>query len=210
MHPRSNRIASLPALLLGIALLAGPVGCGKDTGAPSEQAAKPSGPVVVITTAMGAITVQLDPRKAPVTTKNFLEYVNAGFYDGTTFHRVIPTFMIQGGGFTKDLTEKPTRAPIKNEATNGLSNRRGTIAMARTGDPNSATSQFFINVKDNPSLDYGVRDLGYAVFGEVIEGMDVVDKIRFVPTHDLERPGMPAMEAVPVEPVIIESVKVKK
>ena len=130
---------------------------------------------------MGKIKIELDPEKAPISTKNFLEYVNSGFYKGTIFHRVIPGFMIQGGGFTPDMTEKKTREPIRNEAGNGLSNKRGTIAMARTRVPDSATSQFFINVVDNDrKLDRsaGADEVGYAVFGKVISGMDVADKMQ--------------------------------
>ncbi len=137
-------------------------------------------PVVEITTSLGVITVELNEEKAPQTTKNFLAYTDKKFYDGTVFHRVIPGFMIQGGGFTKDMVEKPTDAPIANEANNGLKNVRGSIAMARTMDPKSATSQFFINLKDNAALDYTAptpQGWGYAVFGKVTGGMEVVDKI---------------------------------
>ena len=144
----------------------------------------PAGPVVVIETSHGDIRVALDKAKAPLTVDNFLAYVKSGFYAGTIFHRVMPGFMIQGGGFDASLVEKPTRPPVKNEARNGLRNLRGTVAMARSSDPHSATSQFFINLKSNPALDFGVaRDgWGYAVFGEVIEGMEVVDRIAAVPT----------------------------
>jgi len=139
---------------------------------------------VRLSTSVGDIVVQLDAAKAPKTVDNFLKYVQAGHYNGTVFHRVIPTFMIQGGGMTADLKEKPTRPPIPLESKNGLTNVRGSIAMARTGDPNSATSQFFINVNDNGRLDAANSPdgNGYAVFGKVISGMDVVDKIRAVPT----------------------------
>jgi peptidyl-prolyl cis-trans isomerase A (cyclophilin A) len=140
-------------------------------------------PKVLIKTNLGDITVELYPDKAPKSVENFLAYVKSGFYDGTIFHRVIPAFMIQGGGFTKDLVQKKTRAPIVIESKNGLSNLRGTLAMARTGDPNSATAQFFINTVDNARLDYaGDTNPGYAVFGKVVSGLDVVDKIRAVPT----------------------------
>jgi len=144
----------------------------------------PAGPIVVIETSQGDIRVALNPAKAPLTVENFLGYVKSGFYAGTIFHRVIPGFMIQGGGFDAKLVEKPTRPPVKNEARNGLRNLRGTLAMARTSDPHSATSQFFVNLKSNPALDFGVsRDgWGYTVFGEVIEGMEVVDRIAAVPT----------------------------
>ena len=139
---------------------------------------------VKLATSAGDIVIELDAEKAPKTVDNFLKYVKAGHYNGTVFHRVIPTFMIQGGGMTADMKEKPTRAPIGLESRNGLSNVRGSVAMARTGDPNSATSQFFINVNDNDRLDAAnARDgNGYAVFGKVVSGMDVVDKIRAVPT----------------------------
>jgi peptidyl-prolyl cis-trans isomerase A (cyclophilin A) len=147
----------------------------------------PAGPVVALDvaqgrTALGTITIALNPEKAPISVRNFLAYLRAGHYDGTIFHRVIPGFMVQGGGFTIELEEKPTRPPIRNEAKNGLRNSRGTVAMARTGDPDSATSQFYVNVRDNHRLDFGIGGAGYAVFGEVIEGMDVVDRIAMVPT----------------------------
>ena len=135
---------------------------------------------------------------------NFAKYARSGHYAGTVFHRVIPGFMIQGGGMTAELQEKPTSPPIRNEARNGVRNSRGAIAMARTNDPNSATSQFFINVKDNPSLDFGINGAGYAVFGQVIEGMDVVDKIVAVPTKNAG-----PYQNVPVTPVLIKSVKVE-
>jgi peptidyl-prolyl cis-trans isomerase A (cyclophilin A) len=164
---------------------------------PSEPAASPvpraARPVVVLETSLGAIKIVLDRDKAPVTVDNFLQYVQAGHYDGTIFHRVISGFMIQGGGFDATMKQKPTRPPIRNEANNGLRNRRGTIAMARTNDPDSATSQFFINVKDNTPLDYGMRNPGYAVFGEVMEGMDVVDRIVAVPTTAQDAPKMPVV-----------------
>ena len=155
--------------------------------APPAPKPKASGPVVALDvaqgrTSLGTITVVLDREKAPATVANFLEYVRAGHYDGTVFHRVIPGFMIQGGGMSSEMEEKPTRPPIRNEARNGLRNSRGTIAMARTNDPDSATSQFFVNVKDNHMLDFGVAGAGYAVFGRVTEGMDVVDRIVAVPT----------------------------
>jgi cyclophilin family peptidyl-prolyl cis-trans isomerase len=156
-------------------------------------------------TNVGTLVIELDDEKAPATVKNFLEYVNDGFYDGTIFHRVIDGFMIQGGGFTQEFEQKPTRPPIANEANNGLRNDRGTIAMARTSDPNSATSQFFINVKDNASLNHTTptpQGWGYTVFGKVVEGMDVVDKIRQLPTG----PGGPFPQDVPQTPVVIEKV----
>lgn len=171
-------------------------------------AAQAGSPTVIMKTNLGDIKIELDEKKAPVSVKNFLSYVDAKFYDGTVFHRVIENFMIQGGGFTKDMQQKKTEAPIKNEAANGLKNNRGTIAMARTNVVDSATAQFFINTVDNNFLNY--RDsspagYGYAVFGRVVDGMDVVDKIRKVKT------GMKSgMQDVPVEPVVIESVRVLK
>lgn len=155
-------------------------------------------PVVILETTKGIITIELYPDKAPVTVENFLSYVDAGFYNGTIFHRVIPKFMIQAGGFTPDMRQKQTRPPIKNEADNGLRNSRGTVAMARSQDINSATSQFFINLVDNGFLDHGVRDFGYAVFGKVTEGMDVVDRIAGVSTGAFGR-----FENVPLQPVVI-------
>ncbi len=156
------------------------------------------------------IEIQLDPAKAPETVANFLKYAEEGFYDGTIFHRVISDFMIQGGGFTKDMKQKSTRAPIKNEAKNGLKNERGTIAMARTSVVDSATAQFFINTKDNSALNHrSDRDYGYAVFGKVTKGLDVVDQIEAAPTHTL-RTDMGPMGDVPVTAIVIESVKVSK
>ncbi len=160
-------------------------------------------PTVQINTNLGPIVVELDSEKAPKTVANFLEYVKSGHYAGTIFHRVINGFMIQGGGMTREMAEKPTRAPIKNEADNGLKNQIGTIAMARTNDPHSATSQFFINVADNGFLNHTSKDgrgWGYAVFGKVTKGMEVVDKIATSPTE----PG-----DVPIKPVVIESVVLK-
>ncbi|NNM64319.1 MAG: peptidyl-prolyl cis-trans isomerase [Burkholderiales bacterium] len=157
-------------------------------------------PRVELVTTMGTIEVQLDSQRAPKTVANFLQYVKDDFYAGTIFHRVIPGFMIQGGGFTASMQQKPTRSPIPLESKNGLKNLRGTIAMARTSDPNSATSQFFINLVDNASLDYPQPDgHGYAVFGQVIKGMDVVDRIAKVTTRD-DGP----MQNVPVTPVVIK------
>ncbi|WP_119287579.1 peptidylprolyl isomerase [Azohydromonas sediminis] len=155
---------------------------------------------VRLATTMGDIVVELDAAKAPKTVDNFVQYVKAGHYDGTVFHRVIPNFMIQGGGFTPDMTQKATRAPIPLESRNGLSNVRGTIAMARTAVPDSATAQFFINVVDNAFLDQpNARDgAGYAVFGKVVAGMDVVDKIRAVPTGNRG-----PHRNVPLQPVVI-------
>ena len=161
-------------------------------------------PRVEMQTTLGKITLELNAAKAPKSVENFLQYARSGQYDGTIFHRVIDGFMIQGGGFTKEMNEKPTKAPIANEAKNGLKNLRGSIAMARRADPHSATAQFFINHRDNPNLDYPAHDgWGYAVFGKVTEGMDVVDKIAKVKTGNR---GM--HQNVPVEPVVIESVKI--
>ena len=161
-------------------------------------------PVVVMDTSMGTIKVELFPDKAPITVKNFLSYVDDKFYDGTTFHRVISTFMIQGGGHEAgNPTPKATKGPIKNESDNGLSNERGTVAMARTNDPNSATSQFFINVVNNDRLDKGkFQDgFGYCVFGKVVDGMEVVDKIKAVETGQRDRPA---------KDVIIKSIRREK
>ena len=142
-------------------------------------------------TTKGDITLELYPDKAPATVENFMSYVDDNFYDGTIFHRVIADFMIQGGGYTEDFTKKPSRSPIKNEAANGLKNKRGTIAMARTGEPHSATNQFFINHVDNSFLDHTAKTeegYGYCVFGKVIQGMDVVDAIAGVPTDQEDNP----------------------
>ena len=162
---------------------------------------------VTIETSMGTITAELDDVKAPVTVKNFISYVTSGHYNGTIFHRVIDGFMIQGGGFTKDMVQKDTQAPIRNEAANGLKNARGTLAMARTMVVDSATSQFFINLVDNDFLNYRGPDprmFGYAVFGRVTKGMDVVDKIAKVPTGNRW-----PHQNVPVEPVLIKKVTLK-
>jgi peptidyl-prolyl cis-trans isomerase A (cyclophilin A) len=170
--------------------------------AASASPAAPSGPIVELATSLGRIRLVLDKTKAPLSVDNFLKYVRAGHYDGTLFHRVIPGFMIQGGGYDPDMSERPTRPPIRNEAKNGLRNVRGSIAMARTNDPNSATAQFFINVKDNPALDFGIRGAGYAVFGQVVEGLDVVDKIVAVPTR-----MKGDHQNVPSTPVVIQSAR---
>jgi cyclophilin family peptidyl-prolyl cis-trans isomerase len=162
-------------------------------------------PRVALVTSKGRIVIELFPQKAPATVKNFLAYVDAGFYDGTVFHRVIPKFMIQGGGLTADMKKKPTEKPVPNEADNNLKNTRGSVAMARTGDPHSATSQFFINTADNDFLNYREKTpqgWGYAVFGRVTEGMTVVDAISGVETSNS---GM--FRDVPVEPVLIEKVQ---
>ena len=161
-------------------------------------------PVVIIKTNLGDIEVELYPDKAPKTVENFLSYAESGFYRGTIFHRVIDGFMIQGGGFTKEGVQKPTNPPIVLESDNGLKNKRGTIAMARTNIPDSATSQFFINVVDNEFLDYAPGNPGYAVFGKVVSGMDVVDRIKSVKTG--VRNGMSDW---PMEDIVIEDVVVK-
>jgi len=156
--------------------------------------------MVTLNTSHGAITLELFQGEAPLTVDNFLTYVDDGFFDGTIFHRVIPGFMIQGGGFSENMQQKDTRASIKNEADNGLSNTHGTIAMARTQVVDSATAQFFINLSDNTFLDHGTRDFGYAVFGKVTAGMDVIDKIAAAATGNR---GM--HQNVPVETIFIES-----
>ncbi len=164
-------------------------------------------PVVRMQTNMGVIVMELNREKAPKTVENFLRYVKDGFYDGTIFHRVIKDFMVQGGGYTGDYRKKPARAPVANEADNGLKNERGTVAMARTSDPHSATAQFFINVVDNDFLNHRnptPRGWGYTVFGRVTEGMDVVDKIRNVRTGS----GGPFGKDVPRTPVVIENMTV--
>ena len=185
---------AITGLLLAALCLAAPA---------SAVSAAEEAPRVRLETTEGNIVLELYPDKAPRTVENFLTYVRDGFYDGTIFHRVIEDFMIQGGGFTRDYTRKETRAPVVNEADNGLSNTRGTVAMARTSDPHSATAQFFINVKDNEALDHRAktpRGWGYTVFGEVVEGMDTVDRIRQVPTGA----GGPFPKDVPQTPVVIE------
>lgn len=181
------------ALALGL-IVAAPAHSQKQGAAPAKEQN-----MVVLQTNYGDITLELFPEQAPITVENFLSYVDSGFFDGTVFHRVIPNFVLQGGGFDTQMQQKRTQAPIKNEADNGLKNARGTLSMARTQDVNSATSQFFINLNDNVFLDHGTRDFGYAVFARVVEGMDVVDKIAAVPTG---RHGMHS--DVPKEPVIVE------
>jgi cyclophilin family peptidyl-prolyl cis-trans isomerase len=197
------------AIAFSLALLGGAVAllAGAQPAAAQGAAAKGGKPVVTLTTSLGVIELELDAEKAPITVANFLEYVEAGFFDGTIFHRVIPDFMIQGGGFTADFVQKPTRAAIKNEANNGLANARGTIAMARTNIVDSATAQFFINLKDNAFLNHSGagQAFGYAVFGRVIKGMDVVDKIAGVPTG-----SKGGHQDVPKTNVVIESAKRRK
>ncbi len=164
-----------------------------------DAALRAASPKVRLTTSMGPIVLELDKEKAPISTENFVKYVDSGHYNGTVFHRVIDNFMVQGGGFTKEMREKPTRSPIKNEASNGLKNEPYTVAMARTQVYDSATSQFFINSKSNGFLNYSGPGTGYAVFGKVVEGKDVVDKIRKVRVQP-----SPYSEATPLEPVVIE------
>ena len=163
-------------------------------------------PTVLMETSLGNVTIELFQKDAPISVKNFLSYVKDGFYNGTVFHRVIPGFMVQGGGFTSGMKEKTTKAPIRNEAANGLKNDRGTLAMARTANPDSASAQFFINVVDNQGLNRPMPDgHGYAVFGKVVKGMDVVDKIAAVKTGTKG-----PFQDVPLKPVVIKSVKVVK
>jgi peptidyl-prolyl cis-trans isomerase A (cyclophilin A) len=189
-----SRSASIALIALTLALPALPAGAQTKT-----EAKKP---VVTLETSLGSIVLELDPDRAPISVANFLSYVDSGFYSGTIFHRVIPDFMIQGGGFTADMAQKPTKSPIKNEADNGLQNDSFTIAMARTSVVDSATAQFFINLRDNDFLNHGGRDFGYAVFGKVIKGTDVVQKIAAVKTTTKV-----GNQNVPVEPVVIKSAK---
>ena len=198
----ATKPAAKPAAAPKAAKPATPAATAKKAEPAETTAAEPR---VLLKTSLGDITLELYPDKAPKSVENFLAYAKSGFYDGTVFHRVIAGFMIQGGGFTADLRQKKTRAPIAIESKNGLSNLRGSLAMARTMDPNSATAQFFINTVDNPRLDYaGDGNPGYAVFGKVIAGMDVVDKIRAVPTGA----KAPFASDVPLTPVVIEKVTV--
>ena len=190
--------------LLAVAIML--CGCGEQAKTPKvkKEAIKPQRNLVKLETSAGDIVIELNAQAAPVTVENFLEYVQAGFYDQTIFHRVIHGFMIQGGGFTADMVRKETRDSITNEAGNGLKNARGTVTMARSNDPDSATCQFFINHVDNPPLNYvSNAKPGYAVFGKVTEGMSVVDTIARVDTTT--RAGMPN---VPVEPIVIKSARV--
>jgi len=201
MHVLSRFTGSLPVVLFAVLL-----GC---TSVSAEEAAPAGNPTAILHTTMGDIQLELFADQAPISTQNFVNYANSGFYNGTVFHRVIGNFMIQGGGFAADMKQKDTAPPIINEADNGLSNTRGTVAMARTNDPNSATAQFFINVQDNKNLDYKNKSdpgaWGYAVFGKVTSGMDVVDQIRLVETSTV-----PPYSDVPVVPVVIERVEIIK
>jgi cyclophilin family peptidyl-prolyl cis-trans isomerase len=191
-------VTSIACFLVAAAAVAQP--------APKAQAPASANPQVLIETSKGNITVELFADKAPKTVKNFLDYVKSGHYSGTIFHRVMPGFMIQGGGFNSDMSEKDSRPPIQNEADNGVPNQRGTLAMARTPDPNSASDQFFINVANNGFLNHRSKTpdgWGYAVFGKVLEGMDVVDAIVKVPTT-----SKGPHQSVPVEPVVIRKASV--
>lgn len=198
MIPLSAVLLSVPAAVAFLLSTTAPV--------PTQSSPAPAatGPVVVMDTSMGAIRIALDKEKAPLSTANFLSYVRSGHYDGTIFHRVMPGFMAQGGGFDAQMKQKPVKAPIKNESGNRRSNRRGTLAMARTDDPDSATAQFFINVVDNTRLDSAGGAPGYAVFGEVLEGMDVVDRIVAVQTTSRGMHGN-----LPVTPVLIKTARVE-
>ncbi len=186
-------------LIASLLLQAAPVPSPEPQATPKPL---PVGPSVVLETTLGSVKLVLDKEKAPITVDNFLKYVRAKHYDGTVFHRVMPNFMAQGGGMDAQMAEKPTRPPIRNEAANGLHNARGTIAMARTNDPNSAGAQFFINVRDNFKLDYGMTGAGYAVFGQVVEGMEVVDAMVAVPTTAKGPHGN-----VPMVPIVIKSAR---
>jgi cyclophilin family peptidyl-prolyl cis-trans isomerase len=194
---------SLRILLASAALALPLIANAQAQSSSCTDALKGTKPVKVkLTTSMGPIVIQLDKEKAPVSAENFVKYVESGHYNGTIFHRVIDNFMVQGGGFTKDMAQKPTQAPIKNESTNGLKNDNYTVAMARTGVRDSATSQFFINVKDNDFLNYSgetPQGFGYAVFGKVVEGKETVDKIKKVATGNTG-----GHQNVPKEPVVIE------
>jgi len=192
----------MPIFLLLLGLLQ-----QKPTPAPPVQPA-PGNPVVVIDTSAGPITIELFKDQAPVSVENFLQYVQDGFYEGTIWHRVVHGYVIQGGGYSPQLAKKPTRPPIQNEATNGLSNRKGTVAMARTRAARSATSQFFINLADNPGLDhrgFSPDDFGYAVFGRVIDGWVAIDKIAAAKTTTTKD----GMDNVPETPILIKSVSVR-
>jgi cyclophilin family peptidyl-prolyl cis-trans isomerase len=206
-----QRLFVLPSLLLaatGALAQTTPAPTSAPDVATTEQAAPAAAPRVLLRTSEGDITIELAADKAPKSVANFLDYVKLKHYDGTVFHRVIENFMVQGGGFGPDLKLKPTRPPVQNEADNGLSNLRGTVAMARTNDPHSGNSQFFINVVDNNRLDHVSKEngftWGYAVFGKVITGMDVVDKIKATPTG----PGGPFPRDVPITPIVIQSAEI--
>ena len=201
------RISSFGLITILGALVLGTASCGATESrvqniSTDPAAGQSANPVVLLETSRGKITLELFAHNAPLSVKNFVRYVKAGFYDGTVFHRVIPGFMIQGGGMTANMAEKPRHAPISNEANNGLKNLRGTLAMARMGDPHSASSQFFINVADNSALDHrdeSVEGWGYTVFGKVTSGMEVVDAIVAVPRDDYG-----PHQNVPTEPVLVK------
>jgi len=200
-----RRLFATATLLTALIALTQPALAATEGGHAGASSGSAANPQVLIKTSAGDITVELDPNKAPGTVKNFLSYVDEGFYAGTQFHRVIKDFMIQGGGYTADFTEKPTHPPIQNEAENGVKNERGTITMARTGYPHSATAQFFINQADNAFLNHQAKTpkrWGYTVFGHVVNGMDVVDKIAAMPTGA----GAKGLTDVPTTPVLIESI----
>jgi cyclophilin family peptidyl-prolyl cis-trans isomerase len=205
---------SLLALMLTLAQATPPAVAPSPTPTPTPKPA-PSGPFVALDitqghAALGTIVIALNREKAPLSVENFLQYVRAGHYDGTVFHRVMPNFMIQGGGYTPELVEKPTRPAVKNEARNGLRNSRGTVSMARTNDPESATSQFFINVRDNHRLDFGIGGAGYAVFGEVVEGLEIADKISITPTTTRPLRSATSRETSPGENAPQTSVVINK
>jgi peptidyl-prolyl cis-trans isomerase A (cyclophilin A)/peptidyl-prolyl cis-trans isomerase B (cyclophilin B) len=210
MHTRRNLLSLAACLLISPAMAAdesasasasaSAASTAAQASTPAMPAAKP-GPRVLLKTNMGEIVLELNPDKAPKTSANFIKYVKKGFYSGTIFHRVIPNFMIQGGGFSKAMQQKTTEAAIENEAANGLTNDQYTVAMARTGDPHSATAQFFINVNDNTFLNYPGRDgWGYCVFGKVIKGTEVVDKIKLVETGNAN-----GHQNVPKDAITIDS-----
>jgi cyclophilin family peptidyl-prolyl cis-trans isomerase len=205
-------LTALPLAAIALSALLAPPAAAPPPAMPTVSAEAP--PVFIrMTTNRGEILLELDAAKAPITVANFLAYARKGHYDGTVFHRVIPGFMIQGGGFDAKRRQKATDPPIRNESGNGLSNRRGTIAMARTGDPDSATAQFFINTVDNPNLDPVGERPGYAVFGRVVSGIETIDAIRLVPTaaamaETLQGPSR--MQDWPVEAMVIEKVEVVK
>jgi cyclophilin family peptidyl-prolyl cis-trans isomerase len=191
------RIASV---LIASLMVVGPVASAQTAPGPA-----PAGPTrVKFTTTLGAFTIELDGARAPLSTQNILQYVRDGHYVGTTFHRVVGNFVVQGGGHTVDGSEKPTRAPVPNESGNGLSNRRGTVAMARVGDPHSATSQFYVNLVDNLALDPSPSRWGYAVIGRIVDGMDTIDRMSGVATGARG----PFPEDAPLQPIVIESAEV--
>ncbi len=201
-----SRCILIQILAVSIALLLAVSAFGQAK-AEKKSAGGGKHPIVVMETTMGTVKIEVLTDKAPVTAKNFLDYVSSGFYNGTIFHRVVPEFVIQGGGYLENMTKKPTNPPIKNESKNGLKNLRGSLSMARYDDPNSATSQFFINLKDNAHLDPPAGGWGYAVFAKVVAGMDVVDKIATVATSTRSVQGTP-FQNVPVKPVVVKSAQI--